>query len=65
MGEHDVLAVCDTVRHHGEDDRIGDVVGPVEVLQIHMPRVSLAHALGLQHEALRGGVHEVEHGPLA
>ena len=65
MGEHDVLAVCDTVRHHGEDDRIGDVVGPVEVLQIHMPRITLAHALGLQHEALRGGVHEIEHGPLA
>lgn len=65
MGEHDVLAVFDAVRHHGEDGRIGDVVGPVEVLQVHMPRIALAHALGLQHEALRGGVHEIEHGPLA
>ena len=62
--EHDRRLLGDAALHQLQRLSVHHVVGPVEVLQVQVPRVTLAHALGLQHEALRGRVHEVEHGLL-
>ncbi len=58
--KEDVAPAVEAVGHLGADGRIRDVVGAVEVVEVQVARVPLAHALGLEDEPLALGVHHIE-----
>ena len=64
MIKQDIVSVFQALGHIRPGVRVLDVVGPVKILQIQVPRVPHSHALGLQNKTLALGVHNIEGGLL-
>ena len=62
MIEQNIVAVLDTVGNLCPESFFQDIVGPVKVFQIQMPRIPLAHSLRLQDKTFTLGIHDIEHG---
>ncbi len=64
MVEQDIPSILHAVQHFFLQFLVPDIIGPVKILQVQVSRISLPHALRIQHKALTLCIHNIEHGLL-